>query len=91
MKPEVKPREQWDVPDLRDFIDGWHEETDPHFKSQRDRMRVVSYEVEREGDVLQGLLDDFVKPEPEYRTHMAGVLFKLGRDYRIAHRDATGI
>ena len=94
--PGVKPREQWDREDYLDFLDGWHEESGLGLVSQRDRQRTVRYEVLPEGDAIKNLLDDFFSPmsepvEPEYRTHLSGLLFDLGRDHRVAHRQATGI
>ncbi len=85
--PTIKPREQWDSEDRLDYLDGWHEESGIGFRSTRNRERVVRFEVAP-------------TDETNYRTralgpthvqHPASALFALGRDHRIAHKQATGI
>jgi hypothetical protein len=89
----IKPQELWDGADWLDWLDGWHEECGLGFKSKRDLDRVVRFDVEQEVKP-EDILNDFFgakAPEPVRHEHAARALFDLGRDHRIAHRQATGV
>jgi len=52
--PQPKPRDHWDRDDYLDYLDGWHSEGDPNFKSTRDLERATGWRVDTNGGPLHG-------------------------------------
>ncbi len=72
----ITDRSRWGSEEYLDFLDGWHEATDPHFKTARDKDREVRFAELDEDDVPTG-------PAVELMAH--------GRTARENHRAETGL
>jgi len=81
MSDGLKPREQWDVEDWLDHLDGWHEGSGLGFNSERDFERVVQVEApeSRPGRRIIS------------HTHNASALIAAGRTARDRHRGDHGV
>lgn len=78
----LKPKDQWDVDDWLDHLDGWHEASGLHYKSDRDPNREV---------LIFGELNRDTGKRPIIGRHPAGALLAGGRATRERHRGEHGV
>lgn len=78
MHAGLKPKDQWDVEDWLDHLDGWHEASGLGFTSERDLGRAVNIYGPRPSDPNL--------PRPVIGRHPASALHAAGRTARERHR-----